>query len=396
MDRHSEGKSTIDLAHHYVSGDGADALSALLDGFEESHPKTGIDTTQCDNLRLQVKTLILQERPPDVWVAWPGENLREYVAAGVVRDITEIWEHTDAEESVRPVATQAVNFDGSYRAVPVSIHRVNDLYIHRQRAEDMGIELESITTPEELAMELRAAAEENRSSPVLFPMVDPWTVLQLFEVVLLGQYDTSVFEAITAGDVDQHEEAITTSLEILQTIASVSADQSLHWSMVDTNERFLSGESPLYPQGDWAGGAFVERSGFAYQSDWDRIPFPGTERQYMVAMDAFIPSASASAAEDKLRQFAEYVLSKRGQRQFNNQKGSVPVRNDCTTQSFSAFTRDQMHALDESHSQPKSITHGLSVTPSQLIDLKTTMAEFIDTHDVDRTAGNLVDIFRRR
>ncbi|MFB6073389.1 MAG: ABC transporter substrate-binding protein [Haloarculaceae archaeon] len=381
----------LELAHHYVGGDGAAALGALLDGFRQRHGGIAVEETQYDSHRLQIKSRILRSDPPDVWTGWPGGEIEGYVDANTVADITDLWEESDMLDQYRPVVADASRVDGDLYAVPVTIHRINDLYVHADRASELGVDPTDASDPAELASLLESATAGTDAPGILLPMSDPFPVLQLWEVSLLGRQDHRTFQAITDGNAAANRSAIADALEQVTAFADLAPDESLYDDLTDANAEFVDGEVPVYPQGDWAAGVFVEETGFEFEREWHRVPFPGTESMYAVVMDAFIPSAESDSAA--LETFLQYVGSADAQERFARNKGSIPPRKDASMDGFSDFGRDQYRDLDRSREQPQSITHGLSVTPAQLVDLKSAMAQFVDHWDVEATTNELIDVF---
>lgn len=385
--------ASIELAHYYVGGDGGRALSALLEGYEQRRSGGGLTETSYDNMRLRVKSRILQGTPPDAWIGWPGGELRSYVDAGTVMETTDVWEGAGIEDAYRSVAADAARIGDRYYGLPHALHRINDLYVNRAAAEESGIDPGTARDPRELAEAIESAAGDSDGPTFLLPLGDPFAALQLWEVTLLGCSDHRTFQAITAGRAAQHEDVIREALELVETFAAHGTEDALYHDLTDANESFVAGEAPVYPMGDWSAGVFVDREDFAYDEEWTRVPFPGTEDFYAVVMDAVIPSAESDG--DALRPFLEYVASPDGQQRFNANKGSLPVRRDVSLDSGSAFTRDQQRALEESREQPQSITHGLSVSPGQLIDLKGIVAEFVDEWDADWASEAMVEVLDR-
>lgn len=389
--RTQRGRSkTLELAHHYVGGDGATALQAFVEGFRSTHTDVTFEETQYDNMRLRVKGRILDEQPPDLWTGWPGE-VQTYADVEVVADITDIWESTDLRSNYRSAAVDASQVDGRFYTVPTAVHRFNDLYLHTSTVEAAGIEPQRASDPGELIEMLRQVDERIDGSGFMLPMADPFTVLQLWEVVLLGLEDHRTFEQITGGNAARNRDAIQRALEHVIEFANLSSDDALYHAMTDANQYFIDGAAPVYAQGDWAAGVFSDTDGFEYGTDWERIPFPGTENQFGVVMDSLIPHVDADT--DTLHEFLTYAGSPKAQETFNQRKGSLPARADVSMDGFSPFAQSQKDELDRAREQPQSITHGLSVTPLELVDLKSIIAEFIDTWDTEATTDQMVEVF---
>jgi glucose/mannose transport system substrate-binding protein len=383
----------LELAHHYVGGDGEAALRALLSGFERADRSVTVEDTHYDNLRLQVKSRILGQDPPDAWTGWPGGEIEGYAEVGVVADVTELWESSGMTDGYRDVAADAARVDGQYYAVPIAVHRINDLYVHTEAASAAGIDPTRAGDPAGFVEMVEEAAATTDGPGIALPMADPFPTLQLWEVILLGLAGHRTFEEITGGDAARHRDEIRRALDLVDRLATAAGDGSLYETLTDANEQFQAGTVPVYPQGDWAAGVFDEADDFAFGTDWDRVPFPGTENMYAVVLDAVIPSASSD--NDGLETFLEYAGSADGQERFSRKKGSLPARADVSMEGFGEFARSQKTQFDRATEHPQSITHGLSVSPAQLVDLKTAIAEFLDRRDVDATADEMVGVFDR-
>jgi len=383
----------LELVHHYVGGDGEAALQSLLAGFGERHSELSVRETHYDNMRLRVKSRILGQDPPDAWTGWPGGEIEGYADVNVVADITELWEATGMVENYREVAADAARVDGRYYAIPITVHRINDLYVNVEAAEAAGIDPAQTRDPTEFVEQLEAADDESEGPTMLLPMADPFPTLQLWEVTLLGLSDHRTFREITDGNAARHRDAIRRAMEHVGRFAAVASDDAVYEGLTDTNEQFVDGAAPVYPQGDWAGGVFVETDDFTFGADWDRIAFPGTENMYAVVLDAVIPSASSES--DALTTFLEYVGSADAQERFARNKGSLPARTDVSMQGFGDFARSQKTQFDQSTEHPQTITHGLSVSPAQLVDLKSAIATYLDSRDEAATTDEMIEIFDR-
>ncbi|WP_254271279.1 ABC transporter substrate-binding protein [Haloarcula marina] len=386
------GGDGVELLHRLVGGDGGAALDALLEGFERRHPDVSLGDVTDENLSLEVKSRILKENPPDVWIEWPGKNLQPYDDASVLGDVTEVWESGDMERNYLDGPKTASKFDGAYRAVPLNIHRINNLFFNVDLADEVGVDPASIDSPRAFADELQRIDRETDHVGMLFPMKNPWTVLQVWETVLLGEHGHDTYVGITDDSASAHRRAIVDALDIVKQYSQVATDDKLYMALTDANDRFIEGESVFFHQGDWAAGAYSESDRFRYHEDWDHVPFPGTENLYAMNMDAVISAAVVDDPE-AVSKFLAYAGSPDGQKLFNQKKGSIPPRTDVDTSTFTPFLQEQQQAFQHSRAQPLSITHGIGVRPAQLIELKTAISTFVSTWDVDAVADDIVAAF---
>ncbi|MBX0294121.1 ABC transporter substrate-binding protein [Haloarcula nitratireducens] len=385
----------VELLHRLVGGDGGAALEALLDGFEQRHPDVSLGDVTDENLSLEVKSRILKENPPDVWIEWPGKNLKPYDDASVLGDVSTVWESGTMERNYLDGPKEAARFEGTYRAVPINIHRINNLFYNVSQVEAVGVDPASLDSPRALAEELRRIGEETDCLGMLFPMKNPWTVLQMWETVLLGEHGLDTYVGVTDESASAHRRAVADALDIVRQYGEAAPEDKLYTSLTDANARFTRGESVFFHQGDWAAGEYADADGFGYRDDWDHVPFPGTDGLYAMNMDSVV-SAAETENPEAVSTFLGYVGSADGQKRFNQKKGSIPPRTDVDTDAFTPFLQDQQTAFQRSRDQPLSITHGLGVRPAQLIELKTAMSTFVSTWDVDAVADEVVAAFDAR
>ena len=177
----------IEIGHFFGEGDGQTMLEALLDGFTSQHPDVTVQDQSYSNTAhdLEIKCRILLENPPDIFVEWPGNNLKPYIDADVVMDISDLWEESGLHRGFNEGARELVSFEGRQYGVPITIHRKNNLFYNVELAEERGIDPESISDPTEFR-EVLAQAHGDGVVGMAQPMKNPWTVLQLWSQILIG------------------------------------------------------------------------------------------------------------------------------------------------------------------------------------------------------------------
>ncbi|WP_424000230.1 ABC transporter substrate-binding protein [Haloarcula salina] len=385
-------RADVELLHQF-SGPDQIAVDALVDGFERER---GVSVTEATTpkVSLEVKRRLLRERPPDLWMDWPGNTLRPYQRAGVISDVTELWEASDMHEKYHEGAKTASRLDGRYYAVPINIHRLNNLFYNVDVLDRAGIRPEEIDTPRELLDALETVENATGAVGVLFPFKNQWTsyVLQLWEQVLLGQSGVDTHRSICRSDPEAHRNAIRDAIGIVRDIADYAPDDAVYLSWEEAERRFVDGESAFFPQGDWSASVFHDAPDFAFGTDWDHVPFPGTDGQYVLNMDAIVPAADA-ANPAAARAFLEYAGSIDGQRRFNREKGSIPPRTDVPVDQFPPFLRSQMAAFTADETEPvQSISHGQAIGPATLVELQGAFSTFLLDWNPDDLYDRLVDI----
>ncbi|MFB6087579.1 MAG: ABC transporter substrate-binding protein [Haloarculaceae archaeon] len=384
----SAGRSgSVEVVHWWEPGDGEAAIEALVEEWRATGDHE-VTLSRPENLRMAVKTRILQGDSPDVWFEAPGEGLTPYLHADVVADVTDVWERGDMEGAYLDGVRDVSRFDGRYRSVPLGIHRVNNLFYHTDLVAQAGVDPATIASPRELLDALDAVEAETGVTGLLQPMKRPWTTLQRWSTVLLGEHGPDVYRALADGRAREHRAAVVDALDVVAELAERAGEDPAFLDMTTANERFAGGESAFFFQGDWAAALYDER-GMTYGEDWDAVAFPGTDGCYEMDIDACIVSSRGDDVE-RAKEFAAFVGSAPAQRVFTAEKGAIPPRTDVRMDEFDPFLRDQQTAFERSHAQPRSLSHGLAVSPEAFVQLKAIVSEFIGTWDVEGTADRIV------
>ncbi|MEY7851016.1 ABC transporter substrate-binding protein [Natrarchaeobius sp. A-rgal3] len=388
-------EAELELVHWWTAGGEEDALEALLDGFLEAHDDAVIEENPAPGgagsaLNAAVQSRLIDDSPPSSFQIWPGESLRPFTDSDVLADLGELWSEEMREgyiDSVQELSRR----DGAYVAVPINIHRLNNLFFNVDIVAESGVDPEAIDDPETLLEAFDAVADAGYT-PLAHQTQDAWPTVQLWETVFLGQHGVGAFQSFLEGDVDGLGGAVADSLSLIERSREhVSPDaSSIAWD--EANAQVIAGDAAFTHQGDWAAGHYSS-AGLVYGAEWDHVAYPGTEGVYTMVLDAFVmpePNPSPELTE----KFLEYCGSVDAQRRFNPPKGSIPPRTDVPAEEFPEFLRDQIDDFDASTAQPPTITHGSAVHPATKNQFEEAFASFLESWDVEATAARLLDIVR--
>ncbi|GKZ13704.1 ABC transporter substrate-binding protein [Haladaptatus sp. T7] len=388
----------LELQHWWTGGDGHAAITALLDGFKEEYPDIEVKPNPIaggagQNLKDVVKKRVLQGKPPSSWQAWPGKNLTPYVDNDILHDISDsVWSENGMKDAYRSGPKEVAKLDGKFVAVPLNIHRLNNLFYNTKVVEDAGVDPKSISKPSDLTAAMKKVESNTDAVGMAQQTKSPWSTLQLWAQVLLGESGVKTYNAVMSGKVDANKKAVKNALSIVKEYkAHFNKDSgSLDWQQA--NKKILKGEAAFFHQGDWAASMYREQENFEYEKQWNHVPFPGTEKMYALNMDSF-PFPKQNPSPEATKKFLQYVGSKDAQERFNPKKGSIPPRTDVSKEKFGPFLSQQMDDFKNSKSQPPSVAHGLATTPETLTNLKDATASFISNWNVDKTANQFSNSF---
>lgn len=381
----------FEIVHWWTAGGEEEALDALLDGYQEQYPGVDIDNNPAPGgagsaLDAAIRSRIVDETPPSTFQIWPGESLRPYTDAGVLASVEDLWddEMRDAYlDSVMEVASP----EGELVAVPINIHRLNNLFYNVEIVDDAGIDPEGIEDPVALLDALESADDAGYTG-MAHQTSTEWSTVQLWETVFIAQHGVEAFEQYVAGETDDLEDEIRESLELVVDYGDYFSPDAGAIAWDEGNAQVIDGEAAFIHQGDWAAGQYGEAD-FAYEDEWDFVPYPGTEGVYSLVMDSFVmpePNPSPEATEA----FLDYCGTVEAQERFNPIKGSIPPRTDVPIDEFPPFLQDQMADFEASDAQPTTIAHGSAVRPEVKSEIEESFAQFIETWDVEEMTQDLL------
>jgi|AntDeeMinimDraft_5_1070356.scaffolds.fasta_scaffold00110_18 glucose/mannose transport system substrate-binding protein len=389
--RGSPGSADVEMAHFWQEGGGKRMIEELFTDFRSKHP--GVEVTDqantIDDHGMLVKSQILREEPPPVFVEWPGQNLAPYQQAGAIRDISDLWADNGWADVFIEGPRERSQLDGAYYGIPIDIHRMNNLFYHVDLAEEYGVDPTRVDSPSEF-LEVLAACDDGDLIGMEQPMKNPSDVLQLFANIVIGEFGAETYAGITEGQTRRYESELRQAVELLDAYADLAREDATFVDMVQANERFMDRESVFFHQGDWMAGSYEDQADFDYGVDWDHAVFPGTEGVFMLSTDALVAAEHADFGEDT-RAFLEFMASPPAQQTLNRIKGSIPPREDVDISGYPQILREQFQDFKSASHFPAG--HALQITPDAFVEAKIAASEFVTTRDVERTTQGFLEAY---
>lgn len=387
----------LEIQHWWTAGGDAVAMEWLVDGFLEEYPEAEVEENPVAggggvNLQAVIRERVLAGDPPSTWQDWPGRNLNDYVEADAMRDITYIWEdETDFAENFREgpkLAARAGDPDNPYVAVPMNIHRINNLFYDVETVEEAGIDL-NIDGPRELIEVLEQVESETDAAGVSWQMSAAWSTLQVFGVVLKGMYGHEVYNSFQQGDADEVRSEVEEALEVTGELIDFNVGDAPSIDNDEAGAKLPQGEAAFAQEGDWLAGNYLDLDDYDFEDDWDHIPFPGTDGIYQINTDGF-PFPQPNPTPETTEMWMKWVGSREAQRGFNPLKGAIPCRDDVEVGEFPPFLQRQFDDFSNAEADTLTIAHGDGVTPNQDVALKDAMSRFMEQRDAEVTAEALI------
>jgi glucose/mannose transport system substrate-binding protein len=392
-----EETSELEIVHWWTAGGEKDAYNALLDGFREAQPDIEIVDNPAPGgagsaIDTVIQNRVIDGNPPSTFQIWPGQALTPYTDEGLLEPIGDsVWdeEMRDAYlDGVLDLAQPA----GDLVAVPINIHRLNNLFYNVSVLDDAGVDPTAIADPQGLLDAMETVAAETDATPMAHQTQAPWSSLQLWESIFIGQQNVEEYQTLLGGDVASMEDAVRSALDTLASYADYYPEDAGSISWDQGNNDVIAGDAAFLHQGDWAAGQYGSAEDFAFGDDWDMVAFPGTEGVYHSVIDSFVfptnnPSPEATEA------FLNYAGTVDAQERFNPVKGSIPPRTDVPMDEFGDFLTRQFEDFQNSDAQPPTIAHGTGVAPAIQSSLSEVFANFNGSLDVDQAYEGIRDAF---
>ncbi|WP_227378735.1 ABC transporter substrate-binding protein [Haladaptatus halobius] len=368
------GQSTnkpLEVLHGWTGGDGKEAINALTKGFKKKHSEMKTDFRPIGgggnaNLDAVVAKRLGNNNSPSSFAGWPGANLQKY--KGALGDVGDpVWKKANLEKGHVKEAQRLCKFDGKYVAVPIGSHRMNNLFYNKKVVSDAGVDPNSITSLDALFKAMDKVKQKTNAVPMAHAMKSPWTTLQLWAAVMLGQEGFDQYMSYTKGN--GNKGAVRRTFETTKRILSnyINNDAS-SIDFTTANQKIMNGEAAFIHQGNWVAGAY-KGSGFKYDKDWGWTAFPGTEGMYGLHIDSFIYPGN-NPSPDKSHKWLRYVGSKEAQVKFNSLKGSIPTRKDVKPSEFDRYLAATIEDFKSAKKKPPTLAHGLAVSPNTMTGLE--------------------------
>lgn len=249
----------LEIMIAWTGEDGAAGFDALHEGFKKRYPD--VQTTINDNpggagtgLATALDTRMFNNNPPSTWGFFPGPDLTPYAEEGLLGSITEsVWEERNLSEVVPDYLENLNTFEGiGHIGVPIEFNRLNNLFYNIELVEQAGVDPTSISSPTELVDAMEQVENNTDAIGMAQSSKGAWTVLQLWETILLAEYGYDVYTTYLSGDIESIEQEIKGALNLYKDFRQYFNEDEGSISFTESASAFIAGEAAFYHQGDWA------------------------------------------------------------------------------------------------------------------------------------------------
>ncbi|HEX6923501.1 MAG TPA: extracellular solute-binding protein [Bacillales bacterium] len=385
-------KVKLEIFSWWTAGGEADALKALLKGFEEKYPNINAVNAAVaggagSNAKAVLATRMQGGDPPATFQVHGGAELFTWVDAGKMASLDKLYEE-NGWNGVFPQKIIDMNSKNDHVwAVPMDIHRGNVIFYNKKVFEENGVK------PPKTFEEFFAAAEKlkaNGVTPLALGDKNIWPATMLFENTLLGKLGPEKYAKLWTGEVPFDSSAVKESAKIFKKMLGYINENHASLAWQDAAQLVIDGKAAMTVMGDWAEGYFVAK-GWKPKEDFGWIETPGTQKSFMVINDSFgLPKGVENP--DAVKKFLSYLGTKEAQVTFNKIKGSIPARTDVDKSKFNVYSKstiEDFQAAKKNSSLALSLAHGSAASPGFLTKVNNAVNIFVTQQNVDQFIGQL-------
>ncbi|UCF60428.1 MAG: carbohydrate ABC transporter substrate-binding protein [Anaerolineaceae bacterium] len=378
----------LEVFSWWTAGGEAEGLEAMLEVFAEQYPDiVVINATVAGGAGVDARAVLATRMqggdPPGSFQVHAGHELIDtYVVADQMESITFLYEEEGWLDVYPPDLIEILSYDGEIWSVPVNIHRANVLWYNA------GVFTEQGLTPPTTMDDFFAVAEVLEDGGIIpLSLGESWTVVHLFETVLLGSMGPDAYSGLWNGSTDWGSSQVTQALENFDRMLDYVNEDFAALSWDQATQLVIDGTAAMNIMGDWAEGYF-KAQGWTPGIEFGWVASPGSSGAFDALSDSFgLPKDAPN--RDAAIAWLRVCGSKEGQDAFNPIKGSIPAHTGGNRGLYDQYLQSAMDDFASDAIVP-SLMHGAAASPSWQQDIIDAVALFLGGRDVSAFQAALV------
>lgn len=359
----------LEVTHWWTSGGESAAVAEFAKAFDATgnHWVDGAIAGGGNTARPVMISRITGGDPMGATQFNTGRQAEELVAAGLMRDLTDLATKEKWAEVIRPKSLlDGCTVDGKVYCVPVNIHSWQWLWLSNKAFEDAGVPV-----PKNWDEFVAAAPALEKAGKIPLAVGNqPWQTTGAFNVLIPAIAGKDIFLKVYQ-DKDAEVAAGPEIAKVFKA-ADEARKMSAKSNVQDWNQAtnlVITGQAGGQIMGDWAQGEF-QVAGQVAGKDYYCLPGLGVNELISTGGDSFyfplLSDPDKSAAQEVL---ASTMLNPKTQVAFNLKKGSVPVRGDVDLAAANDCMKKGLDILAKGNIIPDTNQLMTEDTNNQLNDL---------------------------
>ncbi|HEY6797786.1 MAG TPA: ABC transporter substrate-binding protein [Kineosporiaceae bacterium] len=379
----SPGGNKLEVVSWWTSGSERAALDVIFDNFTKSDP--GVDIVNAavvggggSNAQVVLANRLASNDPPDVWQTHPGGSLRAYYNAGLLADVSSVYQQDNLSSAVPKQMRAGVSVGGKEYGVSTGAHRVNVLWFNKKLLARAGVSPPvGDYTIEAFLTDLRRVHAAG-IVPLCRGGKDPFATSELFENTLLSVVGAKGWTALAADDFRWDGAQVDQALNSFGTMLGYSDPEAAALTWDRATKKLAAGGCAFEGVNDSAYGELV-KTGAKEGTDFGYVAFPGTDDAFLTVVDTFVIAANVRDRASAVT-FLATIGGKETQLAFNKVKGSTPIRVDVDVSSLPPYQQAAAKAFRNGNVL-LSITHGEATSPDFQRTFYDAVAAYADSKD---------------
>jgi glucose/mannose transport system substrate-binding protein len=387
MESPPEGDA-VEVFTWWTAGGEAEGLDAMIDVFNDRYSEYDFVNAAVAGGAGTAARAVLASRlaagdPPSSWQGHAGaELIGTYVAAGQLEPLNFLFEEEGWLDVLPEAIIPQISEGGDIYSVPVNIHRANVLWYVPEQLDEFGVDVP--TSWDEF---FDVAEELDAEGVTPLALGEQWTVMHLFETVLLGTMDVETYDGLWDGTTDWGGPEVAEAIDVFDRVMSyTNADApTLAWDQA--TQLVIDGDAAFNIMGDWAAGYFGAQ-GLDPGDGYGWAPVPGTDGVFQWLSDSFVLPVAAHNRDGAIA-WLRVAGSSEGQDAFNPIKGSIPARTDGDRSLYDEYL---LSAMDdwETDAVTGSLAHGTVASDAFKAEIDTAIGLFVTDGDIEAFQQGLV------
>ena len=118
------------IFHYWTAGGEKEAINALFEIYQKRNPGVKIVENPVAGGGGETMLAVLMSNlaagiPPDSFQDHQGNQQKDYIDAGYLEAVDDIWSESNFEARINPMWVKTLKFDGHVYSVPINAHRTN-------------------------------------------------------------------------------------------------------------------------------------------------------------------------------------------------------------------------------------------------------------------------------
>lgn len=310
---------------------------------------------------------ILQARaiagnPPDMALL-EGPAIKSWAALGFLHSLDTVASNNHWDKNLLPFIRDIHQFKGEYVAVPITIHRLNWIWVNHNVLNRFQLKVPQTW---DQMIEVFTQLKQRGIAPLALGN-EPWQVVQLFENIAFGLGGPDYYrKAFIELEPDVLDSPLTLeALDKFRQISSLVLQDLTSQRWEEATQDLLSGKRAFQITGDWVAGELMAIEG-QFPDFISCYPTPSNQPGFIYNMDSFALFKSPLLSSERANQIAGVVSSSEFLREFNLVKGAIPARTDVSLAGFNACSQQAMrdfNTAEELGTLVPSMIDSMAVSP---------------------------------